>query len=61
MNITETPIAKNNIAIDLFEINELYSRTPVNLADPIESDKIPKKNDMSNFRMCFHFITTPDI
>jgi len=44
MNITETPIAKNNIAIDLFEINELYSRTPVNLADPIESDKIPKTN-----------------
>lgn len=44
MNITETPIAMNSIATDLFEINELYARAPVNLADPIESDKMPKTN-----------------
>ncbi len=44
MNITETPIAMKSIATDLFEINELYSRAPVNLADPIESDKMPKTN-----------------
>jgi len=44
MNITETPIAMKSIATDLFEINELYSRAPVNLTDPIESDKMPKTN-----------------
>lgn len=44
MNITETPITMSSIAIDLFEINELYSRAPVNLADPIESDTMPKTN-----------------
>ncbi len=37
-------MAMNSTAKDLFEINELYSRAPVNLADPIESDKMPKTN-----------------